>query len=195
MPITHICVFAGSSRGRGGEYVAAARGLGRLLAGRGIAVVYGGARVGVMGALADAALDNGGRVIGVIPAALVTKEVAHDALSELHVVSSMHERKAMMAELADAFIALPGGLGTWEELFEILTWAQLGLHHKACGVLNTGGYFDRLLAFLDHAVDEEFVRPEHAGMLAVANDATVLLDRLEAYEPPVMAKWIDREST
>ena len=192
--ITHICVFAGSSSGSRSEYHAAAVVLGRLLAARGISLVYGGARVGLMGALADAVLAGGGRVVGVIPAALVAKEVAHDGLTELHVVDSMHERKAMMAALSDAFLAMPGGLGTWEELFEILTWGQLGLHRKPCGVLNTAGYFDRLIAFVDHAVDERFVRREHAAMLAVDPDPASLLVRLEDYDPPQVAKWIDRDS-
>jgi len=190
-----VCVFAGSSSGTAATYTDAARGLGRLLAARGVGLVYGGARVGLMGAVADAALEAGGSVVGVIPSALVTKEVAHSGLTELHVVSSMHERKAMMAGLADAFVALPGGLGTWEELFEIATWGQLGLHDKPCGLLNTDGYFDRLLAFVDHAVDQGFLRREHAGMIAVASDAMGLIERLESYRPPRVGKWIDREST
>jgi uncharacterized protein (TIGR00730 family) len=190
-----VCVFTGSSSGIRAEYAAAARDLGQLLAHRGIDLVYGGACVGLMGVVADAALEAGGRAIGVIPSVLVAKEVAHDGLTELHVVSSMHERKAKMADLSDAFIALPGGLGTWEELFEVLTWGQLGLHRKPCGLLNTLHYFDPLLAFVRHSVDEGFVRREHAGMITVADESEELLARLESYEPPVVGKWIDRTST
>jgi uncharacterized protein (TIGR00730 family) len=190
-----VCVFTGSSSGIRAEYAAAARDLGQLLAHRGIDLVYGGACVGLMGVVADAALEAGGRAIGVIPSVLVAKEVAHDGLTELHVVSSMHERKAKMADLSDAFIGLPGGLGTWEELFEVLTWGQLGLHRKPCGLLNTLHYFDPLLAFVRHSVDEGFVRREHAGMITVADESEELLARLESYEPPVVGKWIDRTST
>lgn len=192
---SRVCVFTGSSSGIRAEYAAAARQLGHLLARRGIDLVYGGACVGLMGVVADAALEAGGRVIGVIPSVLVAKEVAHDGLTELHVVSSMHERKAKMADLSDAFIALPGGLGTWEELFEVLTWGQLGLHRKPCGLLNTLRYFDPLLAFVRHSVDEGFVRREHAGMITVADESEELLARLESYAPPVVGKWIDRTST
>jgi uncharacterized protein (TIGR00730 family) len=187
-----ICVFAGSNAGRNDEYEQEAAALGRLLATRQIGVVFGGGKVGLMGTLADAALAAGGEVIGVIPSALVAKEIAHDRLTELRVVSSMHERKAMMAELSDAFIALPGGWGTLEELFEIITWAQLGLHRKPCGLLNAGGYFDPLLTFLTHAVDEGFVRREHAGFLLVAGSGEALLDGFANYEPPVVRKWIDK---
>lgn len=158
-------------------------------------LVYGGARVGIMGVVADAVLASGGHVIGVIPEALVAKEVAHEGLSELRVVRSMHERKALMSDLADGFIALPGGWGTLDELFEILTWGQLGLHRKPCGVLNVRGYFDGLLSFLEHAMNEGFVRREHRSMMAVANRATDLLDLMGAYEPPVVRKWIDRAAT
>lgn len=191
----NICVFAGSSPGARPTYADAARELGRLLASRDIGVVYGGANVGLMGVVADAALEVGGRVVGVIPQALVEKEVAHHRLSELHVVASMHDRKAMMSSLSDAFIALPGGLGTWEELFEVATWGQLGLHRKPCGLLNVHGYFDPLLTFVEHAVAERFVRPEHAGLLAVADSPARLLDVLSTWTPPVVAKWIDRAST
>lgn len=158
-------------------------------------VVYGGARVGLMGALADAALGAGGKVIGVIPSALVEREVAHTFLTELHIVSSMHERKAAMADIADAFIALPGGWGTWEEFFEILTWGQLGLHRKPCGLLNVAGYFDPLLSFVAHSVAEGFVRAEYQTMIRVADNAGALLDELASYEAPVVEKWIDRAST
>ena len=192
--MTSICVFTGSSRGVRPEYLAAATELGRLLAARGIRLVYGGARVGLMGAVADAALRGGGDVIGVIPAALVAKEVAHTGLTDLRIVESMHERKALMADLADAFVALPGGWGTLEEFFEVLTWAQLGLHRKPCGLLNVHGYFDRLLAFLDHTIAEEFVRPQNAALIAVASTPGELLDRLESTQPPPIEKWLDRSS-
>ena len=163
-----ICVFAGSNSGASPEYLVAAAELGRTLAVRQLGLVYGGARVGLMGALADAALGGGAHVIGVMPEALVAKEVAHRGLSELRVVSSMHERKAMMADLADGFVALPGGLGTLEEFFEVLTWAQLGLHGKPCGLLDIDGYFDGLLKFLDHSVGEGFVKAEHRRMILTA---------------------------
>lgn len=187
-----ICVFAGSNSGGSAGYFAAASDLGRTLATRGLGVVYGGAHVGLMGALADAALAAGGQVTGVMPEALVAKEVAHRGLSELRVVKSMHERKAMMAELADGFVALPGGLGTLEEFFEVLTWAQLGLHGKPCGLLNIQGYFDGLLAFLDHSVAEGFVKAEHRAMIPVAGASDALLDAMAAYQPPAVGKWIGR---
>ena len=190
-----ICVFAGSSSGNKGEYAAAARCLGQVLAERHIALVYGGARVGLMGALADAALSAGGNVIGVMPEALVAKEVAHRGLSELKVVKSMHERKATMADLADGFVALPGGWGTLDEFFEVLTWAQLGFHRKPCGLLNVHGYFDRLLSFVEHAVDERFVRREHGAMISVASSPAALLDLLADYKAPVVEKWIERAQT
>jgi len=148
-----------------------------------------------MGAVADATLASGGHVTGVIPASLVAREVAHRGLSELRVVASMHERKALMADLSDGFVALPGGWGTWEELFEVLTWAQLGLHGKPCGVLNVEGYFDGLLAFVEHAVREGFVRREHGGMLLVGSEPVALLDQLASYQAPVVEKWLDRAST
>ena len=189
-----VCVFTGSSRGVRPEYLAAATELGSLLAARRIRLVYGGARVGLMGAVADAALASGGQVVGVIPAALVAKEVAHTGLTDLRVVDSMHERKALMSDLADAFVALPGGWGTLEEFFEVLTWAQLGLHRKPCGLLNVQGYFDRLLAFLDHTIDEGFVRPQNAELIVVARAPGELLDRLESPLPPPVEKWLDRSS-
>jgi uncharacterized protein (TIGR00730 family) len=190
-----ICVFTGSSSGVRPEYRSAAEDWGRLLAERGIGLVYGGARVGLMGAVADATLAAGGEVIGVIPSALVTKEIAHNALTDLRVVSSMHERKAMMADLADAFVALPGGWGTLEEFFEALTWAQLGLHRKPCGLLNAQGYFDGLLAFLAHSIDQGFVRPEYAAMIAVAGAPTELLERLRRTTAPPVPKWLDLASS
>ena len=158
-------------------------------------LVYGGARVGLMGALADAVLVGGGHVTGVMPASLVAKEVAHQGLSDLRVVASMHERKAMMNDLADGFIALPGGWGTLEEYFEVLTWAQLGLHRKPCGLLNVSGFFDGLLAFIDHTIDERFVKRENRAMLLVADSSDVLLRLFESYDPPVVEKWIDTAAT
>jgi len=185
-----ICVFAGSSLGRRHEYKAVARQLGRVLAERDVALIYGGAAVGLMGVVADAVLESRGHVTGVIPEALVAKEVAHAGLSELRVVASMHERKAMMADLADGFIALPGGWGTLEEFFEVLTWAQLGLHRKPCGLLNVNGYFDQLLSFVGHTIDEGFLRREYGAMIAVSESPETLLDKLATYQPPVVEKWI-----
>ncbi len=190
-----VCVFTGSSPGAQRAYAAAAEQLGRTLAERGLELVYGGARVGLMGVLADAALAAGGRVVGVLPEALVSKEVAHPGLTELHVVASMHERKALMAERADAFVALPGGLGTLEELAEVLTWAQLGLHAKPCGLLDVAGYYAGLLAFLDHAVAERFVHEEHRALLVAGEAPGPLLDRLAAWRAPALEKWLDRESS
>src|SRR5919199_3791597 len=175
-----VCVFCGSSPGADPAYAAAARRLAEVLVRRGIGLVYGGGSVGLMGVLADAALAAGGEVTGVIPRALQAREVGHAALPDLRVVETMHERKALMAELADGFVALPGGLGTLEEFFEVWTWAQLGIHAKPCGVLNVGGYFDPLLAFLDHAVAEGFVRDAYRAMLLVAAEPAPLLDRLAA---------------
>lgn len=191
-----ICVFCGSSAGARPAYRAAAVAFGEALADAGIGLVYGGASVGLMGAVADAALARGGEVIGVMPRALADRELAHRGLTQLHVVGSMHERKALMAELSDAFVALPGGLGTFEELFEIWTWAQLGHHRKACAMLNTEGYYDGLLAFLDHAVDEAFIKPLHRGTLRVERDPAALLDAIRAYvPPPATGKWIGRNET
>lgn len=190
-----VCVFSGSNSGLRAEYEAAAQSLGRTLAERGITVVYGGARVGLMGAMADAALAAGGRVVGVMPEALVAKEVAHHGLTELRVVKSMHERKAAMNDLSGGFVALPGGWGTLEEFFEVLTWAQLGLHRKPCGLLNVQGYFDPLLAFLDHTIAEGFVRPEQRAMVQVGENPAVLLDAFARYEPPVVQKWIARSES
>jgi uncharacterized protein (TIGR00730 family) len=190
-----VCVFAGSSGGTRPEYRSAAAELGRLLAAQDIGLVYGGARIGLMGVVADSVLSGGGEAIGVIPRALVSKEIAHDGLSQLRIVGSMHERKALMADLADAFIAIPGGWGTLEEFFEVLTWAQLGFHQKPCGLLNPRGYFDALLSFIGHSIDEGFVRPEYRAMISVADEPRELIDLLVAYEPPPVEKWIDREST
>ncbi|MEA2134217.1 MAG: hypothetical protein QOC68_2126 [Solirubrobacteraceae bacterium] len=190
-----VCVFSGSSPGADLAYRAAAGDLGRGLAERGIELVYGGAHVGLMGVVADAALEGGGRVVGVIPQSLVDREIAHPGLSDLRVVDSMHERKAQMAELADAFVALPGGVGTLEELFEVYTWNQLGLHAKPLGLFNVRGYFDGLVRFLDHAVAERFVTPAHRAMLLVGQDLGELLDGLAGWEAPAQPKWIDRAAT
>jgi len=190
-----VCVFAGSSSGARPEYRAAAVELGRLLAARKIGLVYGGARVGLMGAVADAVLEGGGYVTGVIPRSLAKREVAHTGLTDLRVVTSMHERKALMADLSDGFIALPGGWGTLDEFFEILTWAQLSLHQKPCGLLNVHGYFDGLLSFLEHSTKEGFVRREYQSMISVSDSASALLEQLAAYRPPAVEKWIDLAST
>lgn len=185
-----VCVYCGSSAGRDPAYAEAARRLGEEIAGRGLGLVYGGSSVGIMKVVADAVLGRGGRVTGVIPEALVRKEIAHRGLSQLLVTSSMHERKMKMAELSDAFVALPGGVGTLEELFEAWTWAQLGLHAKPCGLLNVAGYWDRLIAFLDHAVAERFVKEANRAMLVVSAEPADLLDRFAAYRPPAVEKWI-----
>lgn len=190
--IQRVCVFCGSNAGARPEYLEAATALGKQLAERGMGLVYGGAGVGLMGAVADAALAAGGEVIGVMPRSLVEREVAHRKLRDLRVVGSMHERKALMAELADAFIALPGGLGTLEEFFEVWTWAQLGEHSKPLGMLNVAGYYDPLLVFFDHLVNERFIRPEHRAMVLVEEDCGTLIARFASYSPPVVSKWIDR---
>ncbi|MBX3024033.1 TIGR00730 family Rossman fold protein [bacterium] len=187
-----VCVFCGSSPGNSPEFARAAERLGRALAEAGIGLVYGGASVGLMGRLADSALAAGGEVVGVIPRALVDREVAHHGLADLRVVGSMHERKALMADLADGFVALPGGLGTLDELFEILTWAQLALHAKPVGLLDVDGYFAPLLAFLDSAVAARFLAPAHRAMLLVADDPAALLTAFRGYTPPPPFKWIDR---
>ena len=187
-----ICVFCGSNTGANPAYAEAARDLGRRIAGRGLRLVYGGAKVGLMGALADAALAAGGHVTGIMPIALVEKEIAHAGLTELHTVGSMHERKAMMADQSDAFLGLPGGAGTLEEVFEVWTWGQLGHHRKPVGLLNVAGFYDRLAAFLDHQVHERFVREEHRRMLTIESDPEMIMERFAFYEPPQVAKWIDR---
>lgn len=190
-----ICVFCGSSAGEYSRYLEAASDMGRLLAEEEIGLVYGGSRVGVMGRLAESALEAGGAVVGVIPEALIDREVAHQGLTELRVVASMHERKAVMAELADAFVALPGGLGTLEEFCEVLTWAQLGLHRKPCGVLDVGEYFQPLVALLDHMVREGFLARIHRGMVQVETTPAALLASLRGYEPPQVPRWIDVDET
>jgi len=186
-----ICVYCGSSSG-GPQYVAAAEALGTFLAQRGIGVVYGGGRIGLMGVLADAALAAGGQVYGVIPEKLRALEVGHEGLTELFVTDSMHARKLVMAQLSDAFIAMPGGYGTLEELFEVTTWTQLNYQEKPVGLLNVGGFFDPLLAYLGHAADEGFIRPIHRDLIAHAADPATLLERLANAEIPHLAKWIER---
>ena len=187
-----VCVFCGSSPGVNGDYLKSARDMGQLLAMRGITTVYGGASVGIMGAVADGALDAGGKVIGVIPEALVSRELAHHGLHELKVVSTMHQRKAMMSDLSDGFISLPGGIGTLEELFEVFSWAQLGIHRKPCALLNAAGYYDRLLDFLDYAVSQGFVGLNQRELLLVEEDPEALLGRMESYQPPVRDRWMGR---
>ena len=188
-----VCVYCGSSVGSRDEYAQAARDLGQLLASRGIRTVYGAGNIGLMGVLADAALEAGGEVIGVIPEALVERELAHNGVTDLRIVHSMHERKALMADLSDAFIALPGGFGTFEELCEMLTWLQLGIHQKPCGLLNVAGYYDPLIAMFDQATEERFLRPQHRDLLRVATDPIELLDHLQSTIPPDTHKWLDRD--
>jgi uncharacterized protein (TIGR00730 family) len=188
-----IVVFCGASPGRRPAYVAAAQDLGRLLASRGIGVVYGGATIGLMGALADAALAAGGEVIGVIPRRLFPAEIPHTGLSEQRVVATMHERKALMAELSDAVIALPGGTGTLDELFEMFTWSQLGLHRQPIGLLDVEGYWQPLLAFMDHMVQERFISAEHRDTLLVESDPETLLERLGSFEYVGRRKWLDAD--
>jgi len=190
-----VCVYCGSNPGRLPEYRDAARLLGYEMAGRGLGLVYGGASIGVMGAVADAVLERGGQAIGVIPYSLATKEVSHDGLDELIVVDSMHERKAKMAELSDSFIALPGGWGTIEEIFEMLTWAQLGFHEKPCGLLNVATYYDSLFAFLENAIEQQFVKEEYRPMIMMDEAPGALLDRFERYRAPKVKKWIGPEET
>ncbi len=188
--LTSICVYCGSSPGRVDDYTEAAHTFAQAIVDRGIGLVYGGGCVGLMGILADEVLRLGGRAVGVIPESLVSKELAHANLTELHVTPSMHARKTLMAELADGFVALPGGIGTFEELFEVWTWAQLGFHSKPCGLLNAAGYYDGLISFLDHAAHEEFLRENHRHMLIVESDPAALLDRFACYSPPALPKWL-----
>jgi len=190
MDLKNICVYCGSNAGNDPIYTTQAQALGRSLVERGLGLVYGGSRVGIMGVVADAVLQAGGRAIGVLPEALMQKELAHKGLTELHVVASMHERKTMMAAKADAFVAMPGGIGTLEEIFEVWTWAQLGFHNKPCGLLNVAGFYDKLAGFLNHAADSGFMQPQHRQMLAVESDANRLLDRFATYEAPTVSKWI-----
>lgn len=189
-----ICVFCGSSAGNRPEYRTAAEELGSELVRRNIGLVYGGGNVGLMGVLADAVLKAGGEAVGVIPENLMAREVGHNGLTKLHVVRSMHERKALMADLSDAFIALPGGFGTFEEFCEIVTWAQLGLHAKPCGILNVQGYYSPLLAMFDHAVQERFLKVENRGLVLARNSVVELLQALEEWRPVRVEKWLDRET-
>jgi uncharacterized protein (TIGR00730 family) len=190
-----VCVFCGSSRGIDRAYTEAARSLGRTLAEANVRLIFGGGHVGLMGVLSNAALEAGGEVIGVIPGFLVERELAHSGLNDLRIVGSMHERKALMSELSDGFITLPGGTGTLEEFFEILTWAQLGEHEKPCGLLNVAGYYDPLLAVFDHMLDKGFLSQSNRALLLVESEPAKLLQRLDHYRPPETVKWIDRSET
>lgn len=185
-----ICVFCGSSAGARPEYAHAAREMGRALAEAGLGLVYGGGRVGLMGVVADAVMQAGGEVVGVIPDALMRREVGHAGVTDLRVVGSMHERKALMADLSDGFVAMPGGFGTFEEFCEVITWSQLGIHPKPCGLLNVGGYYAPLLAMFDHAVAEAFVRPQHRGLVLEESTPAALLARMRAFDPPATEAWI-----
>ncbi len=190
----NLCVYCGSSTGRIPDYTSAARQLAHAMVSKGIGLVYGGASVGIMGKIADAVLEEGGSVVGIIPKGLFVKEVAHTGLTELRVVGSMHERKSLMADLSDGFIALPGGFGTIEEIFEILTWSQLGIHRKPCGLLNVCHYYDKLIGFLDHAVSEQFIKNDHRSTILIDECPDTLLEKFEAYKAPETAKWIDRKN-
>ena len=187
-----LCVYCGSNRGSSPEFAAAAISLGTELASHGIGLVYGGGHVGLMGVLADAVLGDGGEVIGVIPSALEEKELGHPFLTELHVVASMHERKQMMADLSDGFIAIPGGIGTLEELFETFTWLQLGFHHKPVALLNVGGFYDKLIEFVHQLTRDGFLKPEHEGCLLADTDPAALLDKMQCFELPDVGKWMER---
>ena len=189
-----ICVFCGSSAGSRPEYRWCAEELGAELAGRRIGLVYGGGNVGLMGAIADAVLKAGGEAIGVIPEHLMTREIGHKRLTKLHIVGSMHERKALMADLADAFIALPGGFGTLEEFFEVLTWSQLGLHVKPCGIINVLEYYDPLLRMLDHAVEERFLKSQNRALVLARSTPSELLEALKEWRPMPVEKWLDRST-
>jgi uncharacterized protein (TIGR00730 family) len=193
--INSLCIYCGSSPGRLEAYASAAVSLAEALISRKIKLVYGGAGIGIMGILADNVLKLGGQAIGVIPKALAHKEVAHQNLTELHITQSMHERKMLMAEFADGFIALPGGIGTLEELFEIRTWAQLGFHNKPCGLLNVEGYYDLLIGFLGHAVAEQFVKKQHLTLLMVEETPDALLQRFANYQPPAATHWVGKNET
>ncbi len=195
MPAKSICVFAGSSPGNDPAFAGAARALGAGLASRGYGLVYGGAGIGLMGMVADAALAAGGRVVGVMPEFLATKEIAHTGLSELKITASMHERKDAMATLSNGFIALPGGFGTIEEFFEVLTWGQLGLHAKPCALLNVNGYYDSLLGFLDTAVRARLLHPGNRAAVLVGSDPNTLLDEMTAWTAPATTKWISADRT
>jgi hypothetical protein len=191
----NICIFTGSSEGNAPQYMAAARALGSAIGGRGMSIVYGGATIGLMGGVADACLEAGGPVIGVMPRALAELEIVHKGLTEQHIVASMHERKAIMAERSDGFIALPGGLGTLDELFEIWTWGQLGEHAKPVALLNVEGFFDPLLAYLDSVVEQGFIKSEHRHMLIVGKSPAETLSAMAAYAPPEVPKLINPSET
>lgn len=188
-----VCVFCGSSDGASPVYLEAARHMGEEIARRGLGLVYGGGKVGLMGAVADAALAAGGEVVGVMPDALISKEIGHEGLTKLHVVGSMHERKKLMADLSDGFVALPGGYGTLEEFLEVLSWAQLSIHEKPCALLEVTGYWEPLTALFDRAVAEGFVRPNHRSLVLVGEDPGELLDLMERYKSPAEKKWADPE--
>ncbi|MBS1798139.1 MAG: TIGR00730 family Rossman fold protein [Acidobacteria bacterium] len=188
----NITVFCGSNSGFRAEYAEAARTLARIFVRENIGLVYGGGKVGLMGVIADEVMRAGGRVVGIIPESLERKEVGHRDVTELKVVGSMHERKALMAEMADGFIAMPGGIGTFEEFFEILTWAQLGFHDKPCAVLNVAGYYDGLLALCDNAVREGFLRSAHRQLIIEDADPEILLEKMRRLKPPPVEKWLDR---
>ncbi|MFD2217038.1 TIGR00730 family Rossman fold protein [Metabacillus endolithicus] len=190
-----ICVFCGSSPGASDLYSEDAAKLGAQLAKEGITLVYGGSKVGIMGVVANAALQAGGEVIGVIPKMLMERELAHPGLSELIIVHSMHERKAKMEELSDGFVVLPGGPGTMEEFFEVYTWAQLGEHRKPIGMMNSNHYYDKLLAFFDHMIQEQFLKPEYRSMVIVDSDPEQLIQKFRSYEPPLLTKWITPQQT
>jgi uncharacterized protein (TIGR00730 family) len=193
--LSSVCVFCGSNGGANPAYLAAAEEVGAGLARRGLRIVYGGGRVGLMGALADSARAAGGEVVGVMPQALVDREIGHTGIDDLRVVDTMHERKALMVELADAFIALPGGIGTLEELFEVYTWAQLGIHAKPLALLDVAGYYEPLAAFLDHAVDQQFLRADMRAALSIARSLEAVLETFERWRPPATHKWIDLDET
>lgn len=193
MSVRSVCVFCGASSGVSPAYREAAIALGQTIAQRGLTLVYGGGAVGLMGIVADAAMAAGGEVIGIIPQALKDAEVGHNGLTRLEIVDGMHARKARMAELSDAFVALPGGLGTLEELFEVWTWGQLGYHAKPLGLLDVNGFYSKLGSFLDHVVEEGFVRPQHRAMLKLADSPSQLLDAMDSYQAPIVPKWVDRK--
>ncbi|MGB9092316.1 MAG: TIGR00730 family Rossman fold protein [Pseudomonas farsensis] len=192
MPVRSVCVFCGASTGANPAYRDAAIALGQAIAQRGLKLVYGGGAVGLMGIVANAAMAAGGEVVGIIPQSLLDAEVGHKGLTRLEVVDGMHARKARMAELSDAFIALPGGLGTLEELFEVWTWGQLGYHAKPLGLLDVNGFYEKLGGFLDHVVEEGFVRPQHRAMLQLAQQPDQLLDAMDSFVAPVVPKWVDK---
>lgn len=190
-----LCVFCGSKAGTNPHYVAEAERLAELIVERGYGLVFGGGSVGLMGTIADRVLDRGGEVVGVIPTSLARKELLHPGVADMRVVGSMHERKALMAELADGFVAMPGGYGTFEELFEVITWAQLGLHGKSIGLLNVAGYFDPLVRLIDHAIQEGFIAPQHRELVVVEERAEPLLDAIATHHPPPVEKWLEPEES